>query len=204
MTKPELVLPKDSMPWGRWYERVTDQTAAAIAAQRNDLSSTGSQFNSRADVIEQQIGKIDNISTQYTYVIPEYQRSKAAGSFTDPNVIFESPTVTFNPPKPTGAYRVLLFCNMNAEQVAGTSNLDYAYTQMMVGDRVYSQPTLEENRAGLFTVQNMFKIASVSAWANVANGAPTTVKMGLFVEPFNARTVTFRNCSITAVYVGGI
>lgn len=203
MTGPRLVLPRDSMPWGRWVEENGAANAEAIDRQRNDLSSQGSQFSSRADLLSSQIRGVTNVSTQYTYLFPTFVETKSAGAIDGPSVMLESPTITFNPPRPGGTYRALFICNMYATQTAGTGNLDFSWTYMSVGGRIYRQPVLEENRTGA-TSNNMSKMASVAAWEQVGGGDPTAVKIALRVAPVDAKTVVFEGCSVTAVYVGGI
>lgn len=202
MTAPRLVLPESSMPWGRWLQEENEKSRAALGIQAQDFSSVGAQFASRADALSGQISAVSNVSTQYTQTFLPYTRSKPAGSLSDPNVMLESPPMSFSPPKPTGTYRVLLFANMNASQIAGTGNLDFTWTYLSVSSRIYRQPAVEENRPGA-TGNSLEKIASVSAWDIVSDGNPTTVQIGLLVGA-DAKTIDFTASSVTAIYVGGL
>lgn len=201
---PSLVLPSNSMPWGRWIQDTEQATSASIQAMTQDASSAGSLFAARADLLAAQIAGVQNVSTQQTVEIPPYTRSVPAGSFDGPYRMMESPTLTFTPPRPVGDYQVILICYMNAQQTAGTGGLDFSWINMMVNNgKVYRQPPLEENRISP-TAQNLSKTSSIAAWSRTSNGTPTSVKFGMDVSPFDAKTVNFSGCTITAVYIGAL
>lgn len=204
MTGPNLILPSAAMPWGRWVEQSRQNAEVAIRRQQSDANSVGSLFASRSSLLAGQIAGVSNVSTQYTTQIPTYTRSKGSGAFDDPTTMFESPAVTFTPPRPTGDYRVLIFGFLNGSMTGGTGLLDYAWASLMVDGKVFKQPTVEENRISQGTTTNPNKVVSLGGWTTVSNGAPTTVKLGLEVDPFNSYTIAFTGCKVTAVYIGGL
>ena len=202
MNPPPLNLPPMSMPWGRWIQEVEDGTSGAIQAHQMDANSVGSLFSSRADLLTSQIRGINNVSTQYTVEIPPYTRA-SSGSIGDPPQILESPMVTFNPPRPTGTYTVVLICNMNAQKVSGSNGLNFTDMRIMVdGGQVYRQTPLEENRPGA-TGESATNMSSMAAWTT-SSGWPTSVKFGLSVTPAYGQTILFSGCSVTAIYIGAL
>ena len=190
------------MPWGRAIESATDSVESAIERERLDSQSAGSRFAARADLIHQQISGISNIATQYRYQFPDFTRSKAAGSLGGPNVVLESPVISLNPPKPTGEYRVILICQMNCRQTAGTGNLEFSAMQLSVNSKIYAQAALEENRSQ--GTPTMSLTLSMAAWDSVSNGQASSVQFGLLVNSLDAKTIEFTGCSVTAVYVGAL
>lgn len=202
MKPPPMNLPPLSIPWGRWIQDTESATSDAILLQQMDANSVGSQFSARADLLAAQIRGTNNVSTQYTVDIPPYTRT-ASGSIGSPPQILESPLVTFNPPRPTGTYTVVLICNMNAEKLSGSNGLNFTDMRMMVdGGAVYRQTPLEENRPGA-TGESNTNTSSMAAWT-VSSGQPTSVMFGLSVTPAYNQTILFAGCSVTAIYIGAL
>lgn len=86
------------MPWGRWVEGKTDESAAGLVRQTQDASSAGSQFASRAELIQGQISGIPSVSAIYRLPVVDFSVTRVFNPSTV-GYVYDSPTYTFNPPR---------------------------------------------------------------------------------------------------------
>lgn len=197
MRKPEMNLPREAMQWGRWYEAISDENDRRIAVIEGDSSSSGSQFRSRSDILARQIAGIQNVSTQFTFNVPPFQRSSAAGG--GGNVFFSSPTYTFTPPRPTGKYGVLVIVNINCTD---TADISFSPAYVNVNGFVTRTQSATDNRTQ--TSPNNSMTVSLAAATNASEGSAVSVDFAISGSSFTAHNVNFYDCSITVVFTGAL
>lgn len=192
MTRQKLILPSQSMPWGRWVQDNIDMTEAAVARETQDTGSAGSVFAGRADLIQRQIADIPSVAAIYQISLPPFQVSRTM----NPNAVryvYNSPPQTFNPPRPDEAYSYTMISNLDVEGVF----FNFADSLLRVNgvDFSYRHENLkpgEETNAQL----------SIAGSGTLSLGQ--TVQAQLAIAAGQAGTVQFRSASLWCVFTGSI
>ena len=198
MTKPRLVLPPNSMPWGRWYEEVTDNTIRSISHMEQDGDSAGSQFAGQADNMARQVAGIEAATITYSQ-IPSFSGSFAA-DFTGPYKNILSGVQTFSPPSAAAGSATSCVVTVTFHALASVG-------------KVPNQPLLKVN-GSQFTniahnVQRPVQVYTEGYYAlqgsvPLTPGQIVNVEFGVRAEPFVASTFTVDNCQIWLAFYGRI
>lgn len=189
---PELVLPSQAIPWGRWVEDSDAEQDAAIAALLSDSQSAGRVTNSTVTNLGAQIAGIVSVSAIYDREIAPRSVTRSGTSF---NVYDSLPTV-FNPPEANRPYDVTVIANINA---TSTFPLDYAFTLMRVNGQQFQFRT--DNRT-TGTAGNRSATLSAIAGVRITPNDIVTVEFGLAASAQGR--VDFSTCQVTAIFSGSI
>lgn len=192
MTRPKLVLPSLSMPWGRWVEGELDETEAEIARQSADSSSASSVLASRANLLQTQIGTIPSVAAVYQRDIPPFSvfRSFTPGATA---YVYSSAAQVFNPPRPDRPYDYRVIAVMD---VAGV-NLPFSRSLLRTNgiDNMYQH----ENQQPGFQTRATYSIAGSGS---IGSGGTVSAECGIVAS--DVGTLTFNRATLWCVFTGSI
>lgn len=194
MRRPVSNLPKDAQPWGRWQENLADETAAKIAAMKNDLNSAGNQFRSRADNLESQIAGIPSVSNITLVNVPAFSVTRAQA--VQPFMVYDSPTVFVNPPRPDRSYTANVIVNMRATGV----QFPFSFSMLRVNgvDFMFRHENLQPGFTGTATFSIMGSVF-------LGEGANLSIQFGIGAAgSLGTTTVEFETTPIWVAFSGSI
>lgn len=192
MTRPKLVLPSLSMPWGRWVEGEVDDVTSAVQNQIQDSNSTGSLFASRANLIQQQIGEIPSVAAIYERSVPPFSVTR----FFNPSAtayIYDSSVQTFNAPRPDRPYAYQVIAVMDV------SGINLPFSQSMIRTNSTDNMYQHENQQPGFQTSATY---SISGSGVLAPGEPLSVQFA--VAASDVGTLTFNRATLWCVFTGSI
>lgn len=192
MPGPKLVLPSSAMPWGRWVEDKSRSVEQAIARERQDNSSTGSQFRARADLMERQIAGVPSVADIQELNIPTFSVSRSTPPSQRP--VYGSPLYAFSPPRPDRTYSVSVIAVIRA---SGANIADYPYSML----RINGEDTLFWNNG---TPNIDMGRNDLSLMGTVSIGPGQAVQTQFGISTTSLTTVTFSQCQICCIFNGGI
>lgn len=192
MTRSKLVLPSGAMPWGRWIEENSDDTASAIARESSDVNSAGSVFAGSATIVQNQIRATPSVAAIYQRSIIPFSVTRNS----NPNAtgyVYESPVQTFNPPRPDRPYTYTVIADMS---VSGTL-MTFARSLVRVNDvdNMYQHENLQPG----YETSGTFSIAGTGT---IDGG--DTVRAQMAVIASAPGTVRFDSASIWCIFTGSI
>lgn len=192
MTRPKLVLPSLSMPWGRWVEGEVDSTNADVSRQVQDSNSSGNQFASRAELIQGQIGAIPSVAAIYRIDVPPFSVTRTSNPSATAYV-YDSAPQTFNPPRADRPYNYQVIAVMD---VSGT-NLPFSRSLLRTNgtDNMF----LHENLQPGFQTRATYSIAGSG---NIDSGQTVTAQFA--VAAGGAGTLTFNRSTLWCTFSGSI
>ena len=184
------------MPWSRWMQSKVEENNCRLDVIRSDSNSAGSQFASMADNLAARINGVDSVASMEVRSIPTFTRTQSLG---DGSLnALASPVVTFNPPSPGRAYRVSIIANIRASG----GGLGYARSRLLVDGEMIGtwSPNLRPSSA-----DPSIATLSIMSTSAAAKAGAVTAQFSLNVSPsFNSQTVTFSDCTMTAIFYGGL
>lgn len=192
MTAPASNLGPNSQPWGRWVDTLEDANARAIESIRADSRSAGMQFRSLADNMEHQIVEIPSVSSISELTIPSFSVSRSFSPTA--RLVYDSPTITVNPPRLDQPYTVTVVANMHATGVM------FPYSDSLLRVNGVDFMFSHENESPSF-VATPYAEYSIMGTGSVM-GAPVTLQFAISTSA--AGTVTFSNTQIWCIFSGSI
>lgn len=178
------------MPWGRWLEGAVGDVDRVLAAQQADLNSAGSIFAMNANALQNQIASVPTVAGIYTLEVPDFTSTR---SNIQTRNVFDSPTYSFNPPRPDLSYDVSVIANIRASGVMTPFS-----SSMLRINGMETQVNHEANQPGFQSTP----VLSIMGTGSVAGGAAVPVQFGIAVRATG--TMTFRGCTLTCIFTGSI
>lgn len=202
-----MLLPPESMPWGRWVGDELAQNEEVVAQARNERSNAQGLFNTRADSITDQIYSVDGLANITMYDIPEFTRSFPGYTTNFYTQYVHSPDIVVAANRsPSNGF---IFVQIHAQWVSGADpeKLLQAYPLItMVGSETL---TTQSTQPGGPIDTNVFHGSVWSLYYNPlprGTGAAFTTRFSLgsnyFGTTANPLTVKFTGCKIGIVEIG--
>lgn len=194
MKRPPSNLPRDAQPWGRWQENLADDTTAKISAMAGDLNSIGNQFRSRADNMESQIAGVPSVSNITRVDVPPFSVTRPQA--TQPFMVYDSPVVFINPPRPDRDYTANVIVNMKASGV----QFPFSFSMLRVNgvDYMFRHENLQPGYTGTATF-------SIMGSAFIGQGGQVSVQFAIGASgSFGATTAEFDTTQVWVVFSGSI
>lgn len=192
MTRQELILPSQSVPWGRWAAENSDETSVAIQRQVSDSSSAGSVFSAQTDLLSLQVRAIPSVAAIYERDVLPFSVTRSS----NPNAVryvYNSATVRFNAPRPDRPYSYRVVANMSA-----SGNL-LTFSQSLLRVNGVENSFQHENLFPGGENQANFSILGSGA---VGEGEPVDVVFAI-AGPASG-TLNFDACRVTCIFSGSI
>ncbi|AWY05875.1 hypothetical protein SEA_PIONEER3_51 [Microbacterium phage Pioneer3] len=192
MTRPKLILPSLSMPWGRWVEEGLDEVEAGLERQTQDSNSTGNLFAARAELIQGQIQSIPSVAATYSLSLPPFTRTLPSN--TDATAyVYTTGQQTFNPPRPNLPY------NFQVIAVMGAEGLNMPFSRSIIRANGHDNIYQHENMQPGFQTQATY---SISASGSIVAGEVVNVDCGMVVS--ESGTLSFNRVNIYCTFTGRI
>lgn len=191
MTRPKLILPSLSMPWGRWVEENVDSTTSSLGSQVQDSNSAGNIFASRADLIQGQIASIPSIAAIYQRSIPPFSVTRTSTGAT--GYVYSSPVQTFNPPRATLPYGYQVIAVMDV------SGVNLPFSRSIIRTNGIENTYQHENLQPGYQTSATY---SILGSGRISEGQQVSVECGVIAS--DTGTLTFNRASLWCVFSGSI
>lgn len=192
MTRPKLILPSLSMPWGRWVEEGVDDVAEGLSRQVQDSNSSGNLFASRAELIQGQISAIPSVAAIYQREIPTFSVTRFFNSSATAYV-YNSAVQTFNPPRPDRPY------NYQVIAVMDVSGVNLPFSQSIIRTNGVDTTYQHENQQPGFQTRATY---SISGSGSITAGQTVSAECGIIAS--DTGTLTFSRATLWCVFSGSI
>lgn len=189
MIGPKLVLPSQSMPWGRWLLETQSSTDSALSRVEQEVGNSSATFSGQASSMAAQIEAIPSLAGITQFNVPDFTVSRpvATGTFR----VWDSPSYTINPPRPDKFYTASVIAVMNVSGVP----LFFARSYLRINgvDDSFSH----ENNQG-----NPLSTFSIMGTRTIGPGEALSIQFA--VSSAATGTASFNACRLYAIFNGRI
>lgn len=188
---PNLVLPSNSMPWGRWAQQSATETEQALG----ELAQDNNDFSARADNIAQQIKGIQVASIRLSQ--PPGFNASVTGGISDPVRNVLSPVYNFSAPDAlqTSCQVIVNF------RVTATSGEAPDWTVMQVNGNMFTDPSHDVRRPPFVSTQGYY---AAQGKVELSPGQTVSVQFGAKAQPLPNSNLVFDSIYIWLAFYGRI
>lgn len=180
------------MPWGRWVQDNLDATASEVSRSGQEAGSAGSVLAGRADLLQTQIAATPGIAAIYERQIPPFSVTRVF-SPTVVSYVYDSPQITFNPPRPDRPYNYTVIANMDA------SGVNFPFSRSLLRTNGLENMLSHENLQPGYDTRAVYSIAGSGS---IIEGGRVDVQAAIMAQA--PGTVSFATTRLWCVFSGSI
>lgn len=207
-----MLLPPESMPWGRWIGGGIADNLEAITLAMGEQQNNQGLLNARADSLSDQIYSVDGLADISVIPVPDSTVSFAGGTSgvgAQMQYVFSNDTVIPVTKTPNQGF---IFANFNVEWVSGSDpqrlqQVDGTLSLVGVSSiAAFASNFYNSSSADTQTMRTWATMTTSSSHPRGTTGLSYTARLGVSTRFFgsttNPLTVKFSGCTVTLVQIG--
>lgn len=189
MTGPKLVLPSLAMPWGRWVEETNSSNSSALRRIALEGGGAASTLNGQVDSLATNLQNIPSLAGIYERTLNTFSVSR--GATASAFRVWDSPSTTFNAPRPDRSYTASVIANIRASGF--TLDFPWVFLRINGVDNAFRHENSNYGNDGNFSIMGTVDLEPSQ-----------TLTAQFAIASSRNGTLTFSNCKLFAVFNGRI